>query len=700
MNRRWSLTVKILALSIGSLTALAGVMYVAVTILGQNQVNITVRENVQSAGSFLGSFIGDRKTSLLKECNLVADLPILKSVVQEGDAATVKDSLGDYRKKLEVDELLVHDRDGKLLASTNGNADSAHLKVAVSRALDGGSSSGMTELDGKAYVFATTPIVVGGYTKGVLTAGVRIDDRLARKVSSAVGTNVVFFLGGKTIGKSVDIGPFSEPPSKPSVLRLKGKEYVAMVAMIPGGSESPVRFVVLQDYAPLVAPFEATKNWLAIVFAVSLVVALVLGFGLTLRITRPLEEVVQAARRLQAGEWPEPFGTTGTDEVGLLKSVFNDMTTSLRQSRERLLAMFHLDPLTELSNHRAFKEKLETECLKSSEEGCGPVLILFDIDKFGDYNTKQGHRQGDRLLTLIGTLLQSRMPKNSILGRYGGGVFGAVLSEGHDGDVTELISGVTSAIRDECGVTVSVGYAELGVEAIVSETLLLAAELSVAEAKQLGPGRLFRFANRIDQQGAGALHDYLNNGSYATVRALAEAVDAKDHYTRGHSLRVASYATELARELGHDEQFCNLVFMTGTLHDVGKIGVPDAVLQKPSRLDDDERLLMESHPVLGEKIVSQVPQLTDTLPGVRHHHERWDGKGYPDGLRSDGIPVIARILAVADTFDAMTSDRPYRKGLAEEAAVEEIDRGAGTQFDPEIAKVFVAAWREKQSQAA
>ena len=129
--------------------------------------------------------------------------------------------------------------------------------------------------------------------------------------------------------------------------------------------------------------------------------------------------------------------------------------------------------------------------------------------------------------------------------------------------------------------------------------------------------------------------------------------------------------------------------ITGTLHDVGKIGVPDSILKKPSKLEEEERRIMETHPALGEVIIKKAPQLANTLPGVRHHHERWDGKGYPDGLAGERIPQIARLLALADTFDAMTSDRPYRKGMSWEVALGEIGRCSGTQFEPCLAEAFV-----------
>jgi HD-GYP domain-containing protein (c-di-GMP phosphodiesterase class II) len=190
------------------------------------------------------------------------------------------------------------------------------------------------------------------------------------------------------------------------------------------------------------------------------------------------------------------------------------------------------------------------------------------------------------------------------------------------------------------------------------------------------------------------LSDYFTEGSLATVQALAAAVDAKDPYTKGHSQRVASLARSLAVRMGGSEAFIDQVYAAGTLHDVGKIGVPDAILAKPSQLTKEESMVMATHPVLGEVIVAKVPQLASLLPGVRHHHERWDGAGYPDGLSGEGIPLQARYLAVADTFDAMTTDRPYRKALSDQVALAEIERCAGTQFQPELAKEFVRMMRD------
>ena len=170
------------------------------------------------------------------------------------------------------------------------------------------------------------------------------------------------------------------------------------------------------------------------------------------------------------------------------------------------------------------------------------------------------------------------------------------------------------------------------------------------------------------------------------VETLAEAIDAKDTYTHGHSSRVAAYSREIAHRAGYSEAAQNIVYMMGLLHDVGKIGVPDAVINKPGRLDDDEFLQIKTHPGKGAKILANMPEL---VAGARSHHERFDGRGYPDGLTGHAIPEEARIIAVADAYDAMTSNRSYRKGMEQQKVREQIERGKGTQFDPRFADIML-----------
>jgi putative nucleotidyltransferase with HDIG domain len=191
------------------------------------------------------------------------------------------------------------------------------------------------------------------------------------------------------------------------------------------------------------------------------------------------------------------------------------------------------------------------------------------------------------------------------------------------------------------------------------------------------------------------------------LHAMISAVDAKDTYTCGHSERVALLSRRLAKEARLTEHEVERIYMAGLLHDVGKIGVPEAVLQKAGKLTDEEFAEIKKHPEIGARILRDIKQIEDIIPGVLHHHERWDGRGYPMGLSGDSIPLMGRIICLADCFDAMTSSRTYRKALPLEHVLAEIKKCAGTQFDPALAEAFLqidpdeitTLLRDHQSQA-
>ncbi len=186
-------------------------------------------------------------------------------------------------------------------------------------------------------------------------------------------------------------------------------------------------------------------------------------------------------------------------------------------------------------------------------------------------------------------------------------------------------------------------------------------------------------------------HQELRTAYVQTIRALAEAVDAKDAYTRGHSERVGVYASKIAREMGFQKEIIERVYIAGLLHDVGKIGVRDSVITKPDRLTPEEYDEIKQHPAIGAKILEPVDFLSDVTPCVRHHHEWYDGsdRGYPDRLRGDAIPLPSRIILVADTVEAMTSDRPYRKALPLDVVYTELTKYSGSQFDPVCVDAFL-----------
>lgn len=192
------------------------------------------------------------------------------------------------------------------------------------------------------------------------------------------------------------------------------------------------------------------------------------------------------------------------------------------------------------------------------------------------------------------------------------------------------------------------------------------------------------------------LYQRLNNLSTNIIKSLISALEARDEYTKGHSLRVQIFSSKIARAMGLTPKEIKEIELSAILHDIGKIGIPDNILRKPDKLTNEEFEIIKKHPVIGYNILSSIEGLENILDGIKYHHERFDGKGYPDGLKGKDIPLIARIIAVADTLDAMTSDRPYRKGLPIEYALEEIKKCKNSQLDPEVVDAFLSSFTKPE----
>jgi HD-GYP domain-containing protein (c-di-GMP phosphodiesterase class II) len=207
--------------------------------------------------------------------------------------------------------------------------------------------------------------------------------------------------------------------------------------------------------------------------------------------------------------------------------------------------------------------------------------------------------------------------------------------------------------------------------------------------EELKPLSLFAFQAAIAIQEA-RLYEDVHVTYFNTIHSLVLAMEARDPYTRGHADRVTRYSIEIAQELGLPEHDIEILRYAGEVHDVGKIAISDLILNKPGKLTPTERAAVEVHPVRGAEMLEPLQFLKSAIPLVRHHHERYDGKGYPDGLEKDRIPLMARIMACADSFDAMTSERPYRRcKLSTEDALQEIKNNMGSQFDPNVARIFI-----------
>lgn|GEM_PF-923315 len=356
------------------------------------------------------------------------------------------------------------------------------------------------------------------------------------------------------------------------------------------------------------------------------------------------------------------------------------------------------DSVTGLYNHRSLHSRLEQE-LNRAQRTMGVLsIVMMDLDGFKLFNDTYGHPSGDGVLRAVASLLCTTVRDFDIVGRYGGDEFMAILPDTRSHGAVDLSQRVRHALLERPyvapdGVAIplhlSFGIATYPTDGRQVNELIGRADGNLYSSKQRGGDRITTV-----ETGGGPGNWHVSE-MLGVLDALVTAVDNKDRYTRRHSDDVTTYALAVASRLALSDESLRVLRIAGMLHDVGKIGVPDRILRKPGRLTDDEMDVVKQHALLSEIIVRSeiivkaVPGLTEVMAAVGSHHERWEGTGYPRGLKGTDIPFLGRVLAVADAWSAMTTDRPYRKAMTSEAAREELVAGSGSQFDPDILSAFL-----------
>jgi diguanylate cyclase (GGDEF)-like protein len=373
--------------------------------------------------------------------------------------------------------------------------------------------------------------------------------------------------------------------------------------------------------------------------------------------------------------------------VGPLLAIALYQRSTHRELRAMRLAL--TDPLTGLGNHRHFQERLQRELVVAEEQRTPLSLCLIDLDDFKHVNDTYGHPEGDQVLSNVA----ARLRQGGEAFRLGGDEF-ALLLPGQDGRealaaATAVVSRIRSLELEVGDVTVSAGIASFPQQGVGRDELIRLADSALYWAKEHGKNRVHLYQPDVVEL---ATFERLASGPdraarYRAAASLAKAVDARDAYTGSHSARVSAMAGRVAARLGLDDETIELTRLAASLHDVGKLAIPEELLRKPSGLTDSERLVLQRHPQIGFRMLDGLG-VDPVAEWVLHHHERWDGGGYPSGLSGDSIPLGARIIFVADAFDAMTSERVYRDKLSDEEALEEIQRCAGAQFDPDVVDAF------------
>lgn len=403
-------------------------------------------------------------------------------------------------------------------------------------------------------------------------------------------------------------------------------------------------------------------------------------------------------------------------EIGFLETVTSIASIAMKNAAlyEKMFQEARIDPLTGVYNYRFFVEQLEEQFRACGKECL--TLLYIDVDDFKLYNQLYGVGEGDRALCAIGECITRCTGDGGTVFRTSGKVFAVLLPLQDTQRARSLAKEIGARVaeinqaperRRLKPLSISVGICSAPYAASSAKELMDNADLAVYNAKQGGKDQIviFRGASNLVPQHLAERTDAIvdcieqGEGEYRTalsmISALTAAIDAKDHYTYAHSKNVARYAATLAVAAGLNEDQVRTIYAAGLLHDIGKISVPEKILNKSGKLTNEEYQIMKDHVNSSIEMIRHLPEMDYLIPAALGHHERWDGQGYPRGIAGEEIPVSARCLAIADVFDAMTTDRPYRKGLPLEYALEEIEKGAGTQFDPNLAPLFTQLIRSR-----
>jgi diguanylate cyclase (GGDEF)-like protein/putative nucleotidyltransferase with HDIG domain len=464
-----------------------------------------------------------------------------------------------------------------------------------------------------------------------------------------------------------------------------GSTLITGVAYFSGESPSPLVFFYLWVFLYASYFFTHRQTALQIVYVG-------LAYGALLAVKAPLNAI--------SAWWLVGMGTL---LVGAM--VIMVMRARVELLIRRLYDAARTDPLTKLVNRRGFRELLDLDLERARRSGAPMGLLLGDLDDFKDFNDHLGHHLGDLALQRVARLLEEHKGALDTPARIGGEEFAVIVPDAEGERVCALAERFRRAVREEFAgervpLTISFGVSLYPEHSETAASLVHAADQALYAAKESGRDRTVRHspALRVAQRMPSDVHDIEGERFMMAVLDMAEAVDLRFSGSARHSETVGRYAEMAAREMGLPEWRISRIRLAGILHDIGKAGVPNSILQKPGKLTVEEYEIVKRHPALGAQMIEHV-SLSDVREWVAMHHERPDGLGYPLGLHAGQIPLEARIVAVADAYEAMTSDRPYRDAIGYDAALAELRHGSSTQFDALVVEAFVAALAREAKRA-
>lgn len=625
-------------------------------------------------------------------------------------------------EKLDIDLIIVANRNKEIILEygLNGSKDTILNNDKISQAFDKNiyeeniEFSGFKEYNGEIYLMGVCPIfktTTEGTSQGVVILGRKITPILLQTLEDQFGNNIFITYNNKFISTE-DIATELEKNDllikkneNNSIYEFDTSYIIGSDSLIDISGNNIGRINIIHSIEIFSSTQKLIQRNVFLFMTISCILLLILGFKFKRIIVEPIKQLEKQIKNMEYGNSSASIRIKGPNEIVNLAKSFNNLLDSIcehKRENEVLKINSNIDPLTNAYNHKYYFESINNMII----EGHKQIAVLFcDIDKFKLTNDTYGHEAGDLLLIEIARIMKKIVKDRGMVFRYGGEEFVIIIPDvnGEEAFVeAEIVrksisrSQILQQYSDYFPITLSIGISSYPNYGLDAETLIKNADTAMYYSKQNGRNQCSIYTHELNSFFEECRNAPKRELLMDSALSLAEAVDAKDYYTGKHSKMVSKYSILVAEKLNFTEEEKNKLRIGALLHDCGKIGIPDNIINKPDKLSDDEFEIIKNHTLLGNNIIKHITNDIKIIHCVRSHHERWDGKGYPDGISGNSIDLFARIVCIADVYHSMTSDRPYREALTVEKVIEEFIKGRGTQFDPMLVDIVVEMIQKSQ----
>ncbi|MGB4592624.1 MAG: HD domain-containing phosphohydrolase [Coriobacteriia bacterium] len=688
---------------------------VAVTLIGQ-VIERWIDQNARATLVNVSSRLDEASSDMERSIKMVAEDRRFEEAVQTGDVQTISGMLVLMNQSLAADNVLVLDDSGAVIASTGrlqlapgdfplGEGDRDWVTISMSHPILLGVAEDYT-------LTALHPVKGPGDGKYTLLVSTVVDDAFVASISEGAEAGVCLLDANKR-PIAVSVPDIRGAADLRAALRKSDPVVLSAITGLPSDGTRPLRVLGTQyrikateisfendptgskAYLAVAMPTTVsedaratTTNLISMWSVVAVLFLVMLNWYMARRVSQPLASLSASVGRVADGDFSAKVSFSGDNEITELADNFNLMTDSLRERTESLTKkVLELATLYEMS--RALGATLDLDLLLDSV--LDSAMRIFNVEL--GYVTLLDRESGAIEVRAWRGAEQARPDEAAVRSSMSEWVIREsrplIFNPPRDSqEASTRVDSVSGALAALCVPLIS-GEGTIGAITVGSRD---ASQRFTSDDVRL----LATIANHVTIAiGNIDLFSSLQDAYLATVRALAAAVDAKDPYTRGHSDRVAQFALVIGESMNLSLEQRTALEMAAYLHDIGKIGIPEEILLKPGKLSDEEMGQMRHHPLIGANILKPIAFPWPIAPVVRHHHEHYDGRGYPAGLKGEEIPMLARVLTVADAYEAMIADRPYRRGRSEQDAVLELRRCSGSHFDPRVVDAFIHVLEEK-----